>query len=142
MKRTLLTFTVSPSFSGEIFLQLFEEKRRDSSSFILSYRKSVPPLAPLEELINKDNLSETWEREVSFLKVEEILESLKKANISPLPSYALGLDGTSYTLSVINGMNEVRFSWWHEVPNEWTALVGISDKLLQMAEDIAAGRFV
>ena len=142
MKKTLLTFTVSPSFDGELCLQLFEEEGRNTSSFILRYEKSAPPVDWPEVLKQRDNLCETWEREVSFLKVEEIQESLRNAHIAPLPSYAAGLDGTTYTLSVINGINEARYRWWGDVPNEWKALGEIAEKLLQMAEDLSSARFV
>ena len=143
MKRTLLTLTVIPSLTGGLILELLENKGRNTFSYLLSYKKSVHPFTSINDIhIEKNDLAETWEREVPANEAEEILERLKGANVSAMPTYALGLDGTMYMLSVVNGMNEARFGWWHEVPEGWEAVGEVSESLLRMAGEFAADRNV
>lgn len=89
MKRPLLTLTVIPSFTGGMILVLLENKGHNKSSYLLSYKKFVHPFTSIEDPhIEKDDLDESWERELPIYKAEAILDLLKVANVAAKPTYA------------------------------------------------------
>ena len=60
----------------------------------------------------------------------DLLEDIKLYRITAFPEFSMGLDGTTYTISIKNGFNSVTYSWWEECPPEWEKLGKLADKLI------------
>ena len=41
----------------------------------------------------------------------------------------MGLDGSTYTLEIMQGMNEIRLHWWHDLPAAWSGLAPLLARL-------------
>lgn len=69
----------------------------------------------------------------------DMLRDIKLCRISAFPKeLSMGLDGTTYTISVRNGFNSAIYSWWEECPSEWEKLGKLADKLIDYVKrDIA-----
>ena len=64
----------------------------------------------------------------------DLLEDIKLSRIPASPEFSMGLDGTTYTISIKNGFNSVTYSWWEECPPEWEKLGKLADKLIDYVE--------
>lgn len=50
-----------------------------------------------------------------------------------------GFDGTDYFLKIKNGMNSTTLNWWVDLPDEWTSLGPIQQKLEQIIRSEPVG---
>ncbi|MFM7854504.1 MAG: hypothetical protein ACKO96_21915 [Flammeovirgaceae bacterium] len=69
---------------------------------------------PTIEIIKGKIGTESYERTINIID---------KLNLKSLVEYdGLGLDGTIYTISIGDSMRETKYSWWENLPREWTDL--------------------
>jgi hypothetical protein len=47
-----------------------------------------------------------------------------QANIAIIPEFVMGLDGTTYTIKIKNGFNEVSYKWWGGTPPKMGEFAG------------------
>ena len=65
----------------------------------------------------------------SFMKDAELLAPLLVLSLPVVGPFVMGLDGTSYYLTIRNGFNETTLRWWGILPDEWRALEPIIAEL-------------
>ena len=132
MTGTFLSLTVSPSFNGGFIVTLLEDVGGRNTKYILRYRESSVPFTSLE---NPDFAEgdQRDEREIPEEQAQRVMALLKDASVTPVPPYALGLDGTTYLLHVSNGSNEARYTWWVNIPDGWEPLGKVCAALLALA---------
>ncbi|HEY1013932.1 MAG TPA: hypothetical protein VGE07_14570 [Herpetosiphonaceae bacterium] len=58
--------------------------------------------------------------------------------LAPLRAPIMGLDGTSYLLTIGEFFSAVRISWWVACPPEWQALADIVDELYDALRQLPA----
>jgi hypothetical protein len=119
MKHMIIRFSISPSFfdGKEVKLVLSSS---DSNSWNLSgYYGSMYD----RKKINKS---------IPSTHVEAILNELINTKI-PIPSFATGLDGTTYQLDFECGFNSVSYRWWEEVPESFEGINQLCKTLLSWA---------
>jgi len=63
-----------------------------------------------------------------------LLGDIKLYRITAFPEFSMGLDGTTYTISIKNGFNSVTYSWWAECPPEWETLGTLAEKLIDFVK--------
>ncbi len=66
--------------------------------------------------------------------VENELIKLVDVTISPIPLFIMGLEGTSYKLEIINGLNSVTYKWWAFIPVEFKPLALFAKELLNWGD--------
>jgi hypothetical protein len=63
----------------------------------------------------------------SYKRTNEIIENLK---LKSLVTYnRFGLDGTSYSIAIGDHMRESKYSWWEDLPAEWSDLEEVFGEL-------------
>lgn len=67
---------------------------------------------------------------ISQSDFNDLIEDIKAYRVCSIPEFTSGIDGTTYTISVENGMNSVVYRWWGECPKEWDKLGKLAEKLI------------
>ena len=70
-----------------------------------------------------------YEWEISGEAADEFARLVSEASVAVCPQYVSGLDGTTITFKLSNGMNRVEFSWWISLPEQWGELAGVLEFL-------------
>jgi hypothetical protein len=85
--------------------------------------------------------------DVSSDVLQDYLHRLRQISLSISPAFMDrdGLDGTTYQLALFGDLHSnVRFVWWSKPPEQWRALVGLTEKMIEEfskaneMEDLAA----
>lgn len=77
-----------------------------------------------------------WRRPLAPETLDELRRLLPTGDL-PRPSHVgLGLDGTTFTLTIGRGVDAVEYSWWVRAPREWDRLRQIV-RLLVAAAGVA-----
>ena len=63
----------------------------------------------------------------------EIISLMKNIPITAFPEFAMGLDGTTISITIENGMNRASYRWWEEPPEEWAVLKRFVDHVVAVA---------
>jgi len=71
---------------------------------------------------------------ISPSEFNELFGYIESYRITAFPEFSMGLDGTTYTISIKNGFNSVIYSWWEECPPEWEKLGKLADKLIDFVK--------
>lgn len=110
--------TVAPSFNGERQYVLEESiQGQGNKKYHITVDQSqytgyiAGPLVSVREVDSND--------------VECALRKLMTTPIYICPEPVLGLDGTTTTVTISQGMNTVTFSWWGDIPKQWINLVTV-----------------
>lgn len=74
-----------------------------------------------------------WTVELSADDAEGLQREARAARIHAAPEGMIGLDGTTWTLSLEAGFCQVRYSWWGGPNRRWKALAQLSDRLLALS---------
>lgn len=74
------------------------------------------------------------ELNVESRAVNRLFESLERLKLPALPDGIIGLDGTTHTLQISNGLNSITYEWWVELPKNLGGLMSILEQLCKMAE--------
>lgn len=64
--------------------------------------------------------------------LKDLFEFVRSASICPLGECGLGLDGTSYELTIDERLAHANYQWWMNPVSGWTPLTEIADRLLQI----------
>jgi len=132
MKIALLKLAITPSFEDAFVLTLMENRDQKKKTYLLRHEEVELQSAAQENVGQHFSLSE--DIRLTNEKAENILQILKQASISVVPGYSLGVDGTSYELTVSSGVNEGHYCWWETIPEGWEPLAEISDALLRLVD--------
>jgi hypothetical protein len=62
----------------------------------------------------------TGEITLSLAEYNELIQDLKLP--TAFPKWTSGLDGETYTVSIVNGTTKATFIWWVECPEGWESL--------------------
>lgn len=63
-----------------------------------------------------------WEFNMSVSDFGDIVHIIQKIEVTTIPEFAIGLDGTTYELNISNGFNSAVYHWWGEPPAGWESL--------------------
>jgi hypothetical protein len=132
MKIALLKLAITPSFQDGRILTLLESRDQQKKTYLLRHEEVA--LRSAEQRSVGQHFSFSEDIRVTNEKAENILQILKHASISVVPEYGLGLDGTSYELTVSSGLNEGHYRWWETIPEGWEQLAEVSDALLRLVD--------
>lgn len=83
----------------------------------MKFGKQIPTIEILKGDIGVD----------SYKRTTDIIENLKLKSLVKYDRF--GLDGTSYSIAIGDYMRESKYSWWEELPKEWTDLAVIFQEL-------------
>jgi len=76
--------------------------------------------------------------EIPAAEIQELLQKIGKARISPLAKCALGPNGISYELDICDeGFARATYRWWMEPGEEWKALSEIVRALIGLVRRVA-----
>ncbi len=64
----------------------------------------------------------------------QIIEMLNSIEISISPEEIWGIDGETYKLEIIRGMNVIYIEWWSVLPKEWKTLEIFAKKVLNVLD--------
>lgn len=104
---------------GEDYQRIFSN---DEEKLKLKFGKQVPTFQTIDGEIGIEAYRNTF----------QIVDNLAlKSLISPT---GIGLDGTSYSISIGNYMRETRYAWWETLPEEWADLKPIFQELMKNME--------
>jgi hypothetical protein len=83
--------------------------------------------------IEYDEVNE--EISISPLDFKVLIDEIKMCKIPIMPEeFTMGLDGTTYTIRIINGDNCAEFSWWETCPLEWEILGDLAENLIKFCK--------
>lgn len=115
----ILKITIATSFQGQKTYTLLEECIKgaekqyyvvlDDSQYI-DYKRSHNPIR--KKIIDKS-------------VAEKFINDIKKLKIPIWPEWAMGLDGTTITVTIEQGFNSTSFKWWESLPKQWKPLRNI-----------------
>lgn len=71
-----------------------------------------------------------YRSDIPVSELQELLHAVRSATVSAVGGCALGLDGTSYELTIQDGVARVTYSWWMTPERGWRPLAEIADLLL------------
>ncbi len=121
---------IEPSFrppeSFEIFFDHDEPAKAPSLHFKFS-------MCPDSQSMHQEN----GRIKLSDAKYQKVVELLKKIKIGVFPDYAMGLDGTTTKVVMLQGMNKIQLEWWSEAPNEWKPMEKLVMMLRGMAKEVS-----
>jgi len=83
----------------------------------MKFGKQIPTIGTLTGDIGVD----------SYKRTNHIIENLKLKSLIKCDRF--GLDGTSYSIAIGDYMRETKYSWWEELPNDWSDLGVIFQEL-------------
>jgi len=72
---------------------------------------------------------------ISQSDFNDLLGDIKLNRITAFPEFSMGLDGTTYTISIKNGFNSATYNWWVECPPEWETLGKLAEKLIDFVKN-------
>ena len=75
----------------------------------------------------------TRDKRSRILSSEEagrLLQLVSAITVMPVPPYAMGRNGTFYTLKVQRGFNSAAFTWWNDLPESWWQLEKVVQVLM------------
>jgi hypothetical protein len=78
---------------------------------------------------SRDGLNITGEILISSAEYKELIQDL----ILPtaFPKWTSGLDGETYTISIVNGTTKATFIWWVDCPEGWESLNIFMHKVIE-----------
>lgn len=74
---------------------------------------------------------------IPALNFKDFFEFVRSASICPLGGCGLGLDGTSYELTIEEGLAQANYQWWMNPVSGWTPLTEIANRLLQLGFQVS-----
>jgi hypothetical protein len=95
------------------------------------------PSSVVDESREEISKNISWRRELPPVEAREILDIVQHQAVTSFPEITLGLDGTTYELTIELGNNKVQFTWWCEPPLAWKALGEVSKILLTKADAVS-----
>jgi hypothetical protein len=87
--------------------------------------------------IQLPSISELRKRPPTYIPQEQgtaIYDLVRSVSVTPFPTFALGVDGTTYMLSLSAGFNSVCYKWWGKLPDEWADLNPAASSLMKLAD--------
>lgn len=74
----------------------------------------------------------TWEQRIPPTTVTSLRKALLR-DARMMPRFAMGLDGTRYTVKIHAGYNAVEYRWWARTPPGWEPLASLVRELATIA---------
>lgn len=142
IEQTYVSLKIDPSF--DIYERLYVSKEAnkfdwsyiawDSKSDYQKYSKSRDERLKLKfGKFQPKLMIIRGELDVNFYQETE--KKIKHLKLIPLiENDDLGLDGTNYQISIGNYLREVTYSWWNNLPEEWSELEFIFTELYKNME--------
>lgn len=118
-----VTLSISPSFSRSWLVSL--AKVDSGESYLLTLLRTKRNHSLGLDGLSDDNKARFCDlREVVIAKseAEDFIRRCHQISIMAVPCFVMGCDGTSFSLEIRCGFNQVHYSWWSETPKEWKAL--------------------
>jgi hypothetical protein len=78
-----------------------------------------------------------YRSDIPASELQDLLRAVRLATISAAGCCALGLDGTSYELTIEDGFAEARYRWWMTPEEGWRPLMEISGMLLHLGSRVS-----
>ncbi len=76
-----------------------------------------------------------WEFDMSVNDYGDIVHLIQDIEVTAIPEFVNGLDGTTYELNISNGFNSTVYHWWEEPPAGWEDLGKFTAKLIKYTHD-------
>ena len=102
MRFDRITYSIKPSFADSSFCHIEKDARA----------------AVYSVFVKIGNAEQGFQ--ISTENVLPILDAIERLSL-PIPTDVRAFDGTVYSLK-IGALNSVTYSWWEELPAEWSAL--------------------
>jgi len=118
----LISLTIAPTFS-----QLLEVKVLSASGLVGDENLSLMArtFGPMPD--------ESWEVRLSPQDAQKLWRIIDRIEPPFAQGELLGLDGTSYGLTVRKEGADIEFSWWQTAPDEWEEPKRLFREVLRMA---------
>lgn len=78
-----------------------------------------------------------YRADIPAAELQDLLEAVRSARISPLGDCGLGLDGVSYELTFEEGMAHATYRWWMTPGEGWSPLANIAERLLGLGFQVS-----
>ncbi len=92
--------------------------------FRVKFQNNGLPISFTGEPVEREH-----EWEIRGEAADEFARLVSEASVAVCPEYVMGMDGTTVTFKLSNGMNQVEFSWWMALPEQWGELAGVLEFL-------------
>ena len=76
-----------------------------------------------------------WEFDMPVSDYGDLVHIIQNIEVTAIPEFAIGLDGTTYELNISNGFNSAVYHWWGEPPAGVEDLGKFAAKLIKYARD-------
>ena len=73
-----------------------------------------------------------YRSDIPASELQALLQAVRSATISAVGGCAMGLDGTSYELTIEDGVAHATYRWWMIPDDGWQPLAQISGMLLHL----------
>ncbi|MGH9893041.1 MAG: hypothetical protein ACREA0_13825 [bacterium] len=123
----LLRFEARPSFEPQLVLRLV---RRDGKPFSYALICKTGGYGPQVG---------SWEIPLEKEATESLITELAAIRLPLIAESAIGLDGTTYSLTITRGFNQVSLSWWGSPPGAWKSMGPLLERLVSLAGPRATG---
>lgn len=114
-----ITITIQPSFMGTREYTLKWDDPENEYVMLTKKWKDSNPRGELD--IERRTV-------LRYSKAHSVLWRLDRAKVDIYPDGTVDVyDGTQYTLAIRKGMNQANFSWYHDLPHQWSAFQEIME---------------
>jgi hypothetical protein len=120
-----LEISDSMSLFGDLSIELTESKLHCDGNIYIEENMEESVLEAVGE----------WEFDMPFSDYSDIVHIIQNIEVTTIPEFAIGLDGTTYELNISNGFNSIVYHWWEELPASWEDLGKFTAKLIEYARD-------
>lgn len=120
-----LEISDSMSISGHLSIELTESKLHCNGNIHIEEN--------IEESVLEANGE--WEFDMPVSDYGDIVHIIQNIEVTSIPEFATGLDGTTYELNIRNGFNSAVYHWWGEPPAGWEDLGKFTAKLIKYTRD-------
>lgn len=117
-----------------ITLHLDEKSLLDRTCEIEIERDVRAAMAAVEKVLAKEMAP--MKQKVSTDDVSHLLAKLSGLRIPPVPDGIMGLDGTTYTLRIVQMFNAASYTWWEASPKGWEGLEEVAQRMIGLSHEI------
>jgi|SRR3972149_8648534 len=118
-----IIYTVSPYFSQSYALMVEYNRGKDEEAKLWVHfgNLGMDFIEPTPWRTDIRNIKKSEPDKLNIEESKSIIMELESLNISPVPEFTTGCDGTQYKLTIDRGLNGAAYRWWCDLPPEWKA---------------------
>ena len=140
---TRVEITIRPSFGAEVSYDVRPQGerhyivRRDGLAWPSARREQVQREGTFDPASPDDPSAE---RTVTSPALADVLAQLTALRVAAAPSSSsIGLDGTTYTITIEEGWASATYTWWQEAPPEWAPLAQLMARIVTLVNGALDG---